>query len=54
LNSRTIEENWPDSPDIKINTDAILVSRVLANMVINALEASDRGRASFGNLKLTH
>ncbi len=45
LNSRRIEEDWPDSPDPRINTDAILVSRVLANMVINALEATDRGRA---------
>ncbi len=41
-NGKTIEEKWPDK-SIKLKTDALLVSRVLGNMVINALEASDEG-----------
>ncbi|GAB6095219.1 PAS domain-containing sensor histidine kinase [Desulfatiferula olefinivorans] len=36
--------DWPQHlPDVRIRTDAVLLSRVLSNMVINALEAGDRG-----------
>jgi signal transduction histidine kinase len=35
---------WPQSPpDMQIRTDLVLISRVLCNMIINALEASDPG-----------
>jgi len=39
---KNIEEKWPDK-NIKLETDALLVSRVLGNMIINALEASAEG-----------
>jgi signal transduction histidine kinase len=39
---KTIDERWPEK-NIKLTTDALLVSRVLGNMIINALEASDEG-----------
>ncbi len=41
-NNMTIEESWPEE-EIRLTTDALLVSRVLGNMIINALEASDEG-----------
>jgi len=39
---KNIEEKWPDK-NIKLETDALLVSRVLGNMIINALEATVDG-----------
>jgi len=36
---KSINQNWPQSP-IHLNTDPLLVSRVLGNMLINACEAS--------------
>jgi len=41
-NGKTIVEKWPRE-NIKLQTDALLVSRVLGNMIINALEASAEG-----------
>ena len=41
-NGKTIVEKWPRE-NIKLHTDALLVSRVLGNMIINALEASAEG-----------
>ncbi|CAD7849103.1 MAG: hypothetical protein [Olavius algarvensis Delta 4 endosymbiont] len=41
-NGRTIVEKWPRK-NIRLQTDALLVSRVLGNMIINALEASAEG-----------
>lgn len=35
-------EKWPRK-NIRLQTDALLVSRVLGNMIINALEASAEG-----------
>ncbi len=37
---KLIIQNWPDSP-VHANTDPLLVSRVLGNMLINACEASE-------------
>jgi len=42
LQSRRLEENRPKS-EAFIYTDIMLVSRVLANMVLNALEATEEG-----------
>ncbi|MCF8044728.1 MAG: HAMP domain-containing histidine kinase [Desulfarculaceae bacterium] len=42
LHSRTLEEHRPET-DIFIYTDIMLVSRVLANMILNALEATEEG-----------
>jgi len=42
INGKTLEEQWPKK-NVKLKTDALLVSRVLGNMVINALEASEEG-----------
>ena len=42
IHGKTLEEQWPEK-DVKLKTDALLVSRVLGNMIINALEASDEG-----------
>ena len=41
-NGRKIDEQWPEK-NIRLTTDALLVSRVLSNMIINALEATDEG-----------
>ena len=37
-----IEELWPDD-NLNIYTDIFLVSRILGNMIINALEATEKG-----------
>lgn len=42
--SRAIEWDWPDDTTI-INTVPLLVSRVLGNMLVNAMEASGNGDA---------
>ena len=39
---KTLDEKWPEE-NIKLETDALLVSRVLGNMIINALGASAEG-----------
>jgi len=39
---KKIIENWPGE-DVILETDALLLSRVLGNMVINALEATEKG-----------
>lgn len=39
---RNIEYTWPDC-DISLNTVSLLVSRVLGNMLVNAMEACDDG-----------
>lgn len=39
---KEIVENWPQE-NIEFNTDLLLVSRVLSNMLINAFEASKQG-----------
>jgi len=39
---KTIESEWPDN-DRMLKTDPLLVSRVLGNMVVNALEATPEG-----------
>ncbi len=41
-NGKQIDEMWPEE-NVRVATDALLVSRVLGNMIINALEASDEG-----------
>jgi signal transduction histidine kinase len=41
---KTIKEKWPGE-NIALKTDALMVSRVLGNMVINALEASAEGES---------
>lgn len=42
LHTRTLEKNLP-AKEIRIRTDLMLVSRVLANMILNALEAAEKG-----------
>jgi hypothetical protein len=42
LKGKSFHETWPDE-DIIVYTDKLLVSRVLGNMVINALEAVQEG-----------
>jgi signal transduction histidine kinase len=39
---KSIEARWP-TENINLKTDALLVSRVLGNMLVNALEASEEG-----------
>ncbi len=41
-NGKQIDELWPEE-NVRLTTDTLLVSRVLGNMIINALEASDEG-----------
>jgi signal transduction histidine kinase len=41
-NGKVIDAHWP-AKNIHLKTDALLVSRVLGNMLINALEASAEG-----------
>lgn len=48
LRDKTIDEIWPEEDPI-VSTDKLLVSRVLGNMIINALEATEEG----GIVKLT-
>ncbi len=48
LENKRLDEEWPDK-DLPLRTDPILVSRILGNMVINALEASEPG----GVIRLT-
>lgn len=40
---RNIEYTWPDCGDISLNTVSLLVSRVLGNMLVNAMEACEDG-----------
>ncbi len=40
--TRTIEAFWPDEP-VTLNTVSLLVSRVLGNMAVNAMEAGEEG-----------
>lgn len=42
VQDRHIKETWPEH-DITVNTDIMLVSKTLANMLINALEATGPG-----------
>lgn len=42
LGKRNIEYSWPDD-DMSINTVSLLVSRVLGNMLVNAMEACGDG-----------
>ncbi len=42
LKGKNFESLWPDE-DISLNTDSLLVSKVVGNMVINALEATPAG-----------
>lgn len=42
MGKRNIVYSWPDG-DISINTVSLLVSRVLGNMLVNAMEACDDG-----------
>ncbi|NOX34206.1 MAG: hypothetical protein GXP56_10795 [Deltaproteobacteria bacterium] len=42
LKGKQVKESWPDK-DIKIYTDIFMVSKILGNMVINALEATENG-----------
>jgi signal transduction histidine kinase len=46
--NRTVEQQWPQE-DIQIHTDLHLASRVLGNMLLNALEATTEG----GTVRLT-
>lgn len=39
---KSYEDSWPEN-DVNIYTDPLLVSKVLGNMVINALEATPKG-----------
>ena len=39
---KSYEADWPE-PDVSLYTDPLLVSKVLGNMVINALEATPKG-----------
>lgn len=48
LEHRELVEIWPEAP-IAVQTDPILVSRVLGNMLLNALEATPEG----GTVRLT-
>ncbi|MCF6246396.1 MAG: PAS domain-containing sensor histidine kinase [Desulfobacula sp.] len=48
LEGKYLNEVWPDK-NLQIYTDTFLVSRILENMVINALEATRKG----GSVKLT-
>ncbi len=48
LENKKILENWTD-PAICIKTDMLLLSRILGNMVINALEATPAG----GSIKIS-
>ena len=48
VNGRKIDAMWPEE-NIRLTTDALLASRVLGNMIINALEASDES----GTVRLT-
>lgn len=48
MTGRNLAETWPDT-DLRIKTDLLLVSKVLGNMVINALEATPEG----GTISLT-
>ena len=48
LKGKTIQEEWGDE-DLILETDALLLSRILGNMVINALEATPSG----GVIRLT-
>lgn len=42
LNSRTLEETRPEN-EVFIYTDIMLVSRILCNMILNALETTEEG-----------
>lgn len=44
LKNRTLQESWPDENFI-VHTDRLLVSRILGNMLVNALEATEEGGA---------
>ena len=41
-NNRKLEQNWPNE-NIKLQTDIHLISRVLGNMLLNALESTAEG-----------
>ena len=51
LRNKSINERWPEI-NLTVNTDKLLVSRVLGNMLINALEATQEGGSVSLNAKI--